>query len=63
MHRCKPQKFVNDLGRSLLLAGRFNEAQEVLERAAAMDPADDLARQNLLMCKEKRQQEPVRRGS
>lgn len=34
------QKFVNDLGWSLLLAGRLTEAEETLVRAVSMDPTE-----------------------
>jgi tetratricopeptide (TPR) repeat protein len=34
------QKFVNDLGWSLLLAGRLNEAARILKQAVSMDPTD-----------------------
>jgi tetratricopeptide (TPR) repeat protein len=44
------QEFVNDLGWSLYLAGRLEEARAVLERAVAMDPADRLAGENLHIC-------------
>jgi Tfp pilus assembly protein PilF len=37
----------NDLGWSLFEAGRLEEAVEVLRRAVAMDPAYELARENL----------------
>jgi len=42
--------FVNDLGWSLLEAGRLSEAQETLSRAVAMDPDDELAAENLRFC-------------
>ncbi|RJQ69341.1 MAG: tetratricopeptide repeat protein [Desulfobacteraceae bacterium] len=45
------QKLVNDLGWSLFQAGRLKEAEEVLLKAVAMDPADELARENLRLCK------------
>jgi Flp pilus assembly protein TadD len=47
------QKFVNDLGWSLLEAGRLEEAEETLKRAVSMDPEDKLARENLRWCQEK----------
>jgi tetratricopeptide (TPR) repeat protein len=47
------QEFVSDLGWTLFLAGRLREAEEVLERAVSMDPANECARNNLLMCKDK----------
>lgn len=47
------QKFVNDLGWCLLEAGRIEEAHSTLERAASMDPADELARENLRICEER----------
>jgi Flp pilus assembly protein TadD len=48
------QKFVNDLGWSLFLAGQLQEAEETLARAVSMDPDDALARKNLSLCQEKR---------
>ena len=42
--------FVNDLGWSLHLASRLEEARATLARAAAMDPADQLAAENLRVC-------------
>jgi Flp pilus assembly protein TadD len=47
------QAYVNDLGWSLVLAGNLDEALETLERAVAMDPSDELARENLARCKAK----------
>ncbi len=47
------QMFVNDLGWTLLLAGRLGEAGRMLERAVSMDPSDELARENLRICKER----------
>ena len=47
------QNFVNDLGWSFLQAGRLQEAKEMLEKAVSMDPADELARENLRYCKGK----------
>ena len=47
------QEFVSDLGWTLFLAGRLREAEEVLERAVSMDPANVCARNNLQMCKDK----------
>jgi tetratricopeptide (TPR) repeat protein len=44
------QKFVNDLGWSLFEAGRLEEAARMLGRAVAMDPSDELARENLRIC-------------
>ena len=44
------QDLTNDLGWSLFEAGRIEEAEEVLLRAVAMDPTDDLARENLRLC-------------
>lgn len=45
------QEMVNDLGWSLLEAGRLAEAEVVLERAVRMDPSDELARENLRVCR------------
>ena len=47
------QIFVNDLGWSLLEAGRIEEARSTLERAVSMDPSDKLAQENLRICKER----------
>ena len=47
------QKFVNDLGWTLFEAGRIGEAERMLERAASMDPSDELARENLRICRAK----------
>jgi Flp pilus assembly protein TadD len=47
------QRFVNDLGWSLLQAGHLSEAEETLTRAVGMDQADELARENLRLCKTK----------
>jgi Flp pilus assembly protein TadD len=47
------QKLVNDLGWSLLEAGRLPEAEETLARAVAMDPGDERACENLRFCKTK----------
>ena len=44
------QEFVNDLGWTLILAGELHEAKRTLERAVAMDPEDELARENLRYC-------------
>ena len=44
------QKFVNDLGWSLLEAGKLIEAKQTLERGVEMDPSDELARENLRYC-------------
>ncbi len=46
-------RFVNDLGWTLYLAGRFADAEKVLERAVSMDPSDALARENLRRCRMK----------
>ncbi len=47
------QRFVNDLGWSLLEAGRLSEARETLTRAVTLDPDDELARENLRFCRTK----------
>ena len=46
------QVFVNDLGWSLFEGGRLQEAKETLEKAVSMDPADELARENLRICEQ-----------
>jgi tetratricopeptide (TPR) repeat protein len=43
-------RFLSDLGWSLLKAGQLSEAQEALSRAVAMDPGDELAKENLRFC-------------
>jgi tetratricopeptide (TPR) repeat protein len=50
------QKFVNDLGWCLLEAGRIKEARSTLERAVSMDPSDELARENLRICKDRQKE-------
>jgi Flp pilus assembly protein TadD len=50
------QKFVNDLGWSLLEAGHLEEAEKVLAQAVSMDPSDGLARENLRICKTRSEQ-------
>ncbi len=47
------QELANDLGYSLYEAGRLKEAQMFLEKAVAMDPANELAHANLALCKKK----------
>lgn len=47
------QDLTNDLGWSLFEAGRLEEAEEVLLKAVAMDPSDDLARENVRLCQAK----------
>ena len=44
------QNLVNDLGWSLFQERRLKEAEEVLLKAVAMDPSDELARENLRIC-------------
>jgi tetratricopeptide (TPR) repeat protein len=46
------QELVTDLGWSLYLAGRLEDARDVLSRAAAMDPTDELAANNLRACEQ-----------
>lgn len=50
------QDLTNDLGWSLFQAGRIEEAEEVLLRAVAQDPADDLARENLRLCQAEKEE-------
>lgn len=45
------QELVNDLGWSLYEADRLEEAEKVLERAVSLDPSDELARENLRVCR------------
>jgi len=44
---------VNDLGWSLFEAGRLQEGEKALAQAVSMDPDDELARENLRLCKER----------
>ena len=46
------QKLVNDLGWTLLQAGRLLQASEALERAVSMDPSHELAKENLRYCRQ-----------
>jgi tetratricopeptide (TPR) repeat protein len=46
------QELVTDLGWSLYLGGRLDDARDVLARAAAMDPTDELAANNLDACEQ-----------
>lgn len=48
------QDLTNDLGWCLFEAERLEEAEEVLLRAVAMDPSDELARENLRLCQDAR---------
>ena len=57
------QRFVNDLGWSLAQSGALQEALVVLERAVAMDPADELARENLRLCNLKSAKRPRRKNA
>lgn len=45
--------YVSDLGWTLVLAERFQEAQETFQRALAMDPTNESAKANLEYCREK----------
>jgi len=47
------QQFVNDLGWPLIESGLLQEALATLERAVVMDPADELARENLRFCNQR----------
>ncbi|MBM3267627.1 MAG: tetratricopeptide repeat protein [Candidatus Sericytochromatia bacterium] len=47
------QKFVSDLGFTLIEAGQLEEAEKELLRAVAMDPKDGRAAANLEYCREK----------
>jgi tetratricopeptide (TPR) repeat protein len=46
------QACVNDLGRSLFDMDRLDEAFQYLSKAVDMDPTDEMARDNLRLCKE-----------
>jgi protein O-GlcNAc transferase len=48
---------MSDLGWSLIQAGRLEEAEATLERAVALDPTDELARENLRLCRIERAQD------
>lgn len=48
------QNLVNDLGWSLYQGGQLGEARQVLERAVAMNPSDELAAENLRICRRER---------
>jgi len=43
-------RFMSDLGWSLLEARQLSEAHETLARAVAIDPDDELAKENLRLC-------------
>lgn len=45
------QKLVNDLGWSLFQAEQFKEAEEKLLKAVELDPSDELAQENLRICR------------
>lgn len=56
------QAYTNDYGYALFEAGDLVQARQVLRRAVAMDPRDDLARNNLLLCEQAlKQARPSRR--
>jgi len=57
------QTLTSDLGWTLFLAGRLDEAEEVLQKAVAMDYSDELARENLRICKEalQKQRQPLKK--
>ena len=44
--------YVSDLGWTLLLAERYQEAEATLLRATAMNPSNDRAQANLEYCRE-----------
>ncbi len=46
------QEYVNNHGWALFEAGRLEQVQNQLERAVSMDPSDELARENLRLCRE-----------
>ena len=45
------QQLMNDLGWSLLEAGRLEEARKALSKAVDMDPSDELSQENLRYCR------------
>jgi Flp pilus assembly protein TadD len=46
-------EFVSDLGWILRETGRLDEAEETLARAVGMDPGNELAAENLRICRER----------
>jgi len=57
------QTLVNDLGWSLYQAGQLEEARQVLERAVAMNPSDELAAENLRICRRERPEDRAAGGA
>jgi len=57
------QKHVNNLGWALFEAGRLEQARTELERAVAMDPTDELARENLRLCRAEMSRRSQQSGS
>jgi len=45
--------YMSDLGWTLLLAGRYQEARATLERATRLDPSNERAQANLEYCRER----------
>lgn len=52
------QDLANDLGWVLFEAGQLEEAERLLLRAVALDPSDELARENLRRCQAARGEDP-----
>jgi len=46
-------ELVNDLGWTLFVAGRYQEAEAMLEQALTLEPVEELAYRNLEICREK----------
>ncbi len=46
-------EFTNDLGWSLLQAGRLAEAETMLQRAVELDSSNEIARNNLKLCRDR----------
>ena len=57
------QNLVDDLGWSLYQAGQLEEARQVLERAVAMNPSDELAAENLRICRRDRPEDGLAEGA
>jgi Flp pilus assembly protein TadD len=57
------QALVNDLGWVLFEAGRLLDAEKMLERAVSMDQTDELARENLRVCRARISKPTTKRAS
>ena len=45
--------YLNDLGYTLLLQGRLQEAHDIFEQALRLDPSDEQIQGNLRLCSQK----------